>query len=104
MYGACCPRLNAQSYAHPLAHAHPRFPGHPESVDALAVFDDDTLITGSFDGVVRVGRGCGWECGCGCGRERGCVGGACFLGEGVELAHGAALCLFILINDSSPSR
>jgi hypothetical protein len=31
-----------------------RFPGHPESVDALAVFDDDTLITGSFDGVVRV--------------------------------------------------
>ncbi len=31
-----------------------RFPGHPESVDALAVFDDDTLITGSFDGVVGV--------------------------------------------------
>ncbi|KAF8072908.1 WDR55 [Scenedesmus sp. PABB004] len=31
-----------------------RFPGHPESVDALAAFDDDTLITGSSDGALRI--------------------------------------------------
>ncbi|KAF5843918.1 WD40-repeat-containing domain protein, partial [Dunaliella salina] len=37
-----------------FADCSDRFPGHPESVDALAVFDEDTLITGSFDGVVRV--------------------------------------------------
>lgn len=31
-----------------------RFPGHPESVDALVRWDDDTLITGSSDGGLRV--------------------------------------------------
>ncbi|PNW87205.1 hypothetical protein CHLRE_02g113250v5 [Chlamydomonas reinhardtii] len=31
-----------------------RFPGHPESVQALVAFDDDTLLTGSSDGAVRV--------------------------------------------------
>jgi ATP-dependent RNA helicase DOB1 len=31
-----------------------RFPGHPESVDAIVKFDDDTIITGSSDGALRV--------------------------------------------------
>jgi hypothetical protein len=31
-----------------------RFPGHPESVDALMKFDEDTVITGSSDGLLRV--------------------------------------------------
>lgn len=31
-----------------------RFPGHPESVDALVSFDEDTVISGSSDGVLRV--------------------------------------------------
>ncbi|KXZ54162.1 hypothetical protein GPECTOR_5g26 [Gonium pectorale] len=31
-----------------------RFPGHPESVQALVAFDEDTLLTGSSDGGVRV--------------------------------------------------
>jgi ATP-dependent RNA helicase DOB1 len=31
-----------------------RFPGHPESVDALVRFDEDTIITGSSDGLLRV--------------------------------------------------
>ncbi len=31
-----------------------RFPGHPESVDALIVWDDSTLLTGSSDGMIRV--------------------------------------------------
>jgi ATP-dependent RNA helicase DOB1 len=31
-----------------------RFPGHPESVDALVKFDEDTIITGSSDGLLRV--------------------------------------------------
>ncbi|KAG2436201.1 hypothetical protein HXX76_006513 [Chlamydomonas incerta] len=31
-----------------------RFPGHPESVQALVAFDDDTVLTGSSDGAVRV--------------------------------------------------
>lgn len=31
-----------------------RFPGHPESVDALAAVDGDTLLTGSSDGLIRV--------------------------------------------------
>jgi len=30
-----------------------RFPGHPESVDAVVRWDDGTLLTGSSDGVVR---------------------------------------------------
>lgn len=37
----------------PPRHAS-RFPGHPESVQALVAFDDDTLLTGSSDGAVRV--------------------------------------------------
>ena len=28
--------------------------GHPASVDALAEFDADTLLTGSSDGVIRI--------------------------------------------------
>ena len=31
-----------------------RFPGHPSSIDALAKVDEDTLLTGSSDGLVRV--------------------------------------------------
>ncbi len=31
-----------------------RFPGHPQSIDALLKVDEDTLLTGSSDGVVRV--------------------------------------------------
>ncbi len=31
-----------------------RYPGHPESVDALVAFDEDTLLTGSSDGVIRI--------------------------------------------------
>ena len=31
-----------------------RFPGHPESVDALLKFDEDTLLTGSSDGAIRI--------------------------------------------------
>jgi hypothetical protein len=31
-----------------------RFPGHPESIDAIVKFDEDTVITGSSDGVLRV--------------------------------------------------
>jgi hypothetical protein len=31
-----------------------RFPGHPLSIDALLKVDEDTLLTGSSDGVVRV--------------------------------------------------
>ncbi|KAG2489667.1 hypothetical protein HYH03_011778 [Edaphochlamys debaryana] len=31
-----------------------RFPGHPESVSAMLAFDEDTILTGSCDGAVRV--------------------------------------------------
>jgi WD40 repeat protein len=31
-----------------------RFPGHPESVDAMAVLDQSTLFTGSSDGLIRI--------------------------------------------------
>jgi WD40 repeat protein len=31
-----------------------RFPGHPSSVEALLKIDEDTLLTGSFDGWIRV--------------------------------------------------
>jgi WD40 repeat protein len=31
-----------------------RFPGHPASVDALLKVDEDTLLTGSSDGLIRV--------------------------------------------------
>ncbi|KAL4447647.1 hypothetical protein ABPG75_004866 [Micractinium tetrahymenae] len=31
-----------------------RFPGHPESVTALLRYDDDTILTGSSDGLIRV--------------------------------------------------
>lgn len=31
-----------------------RFPGHPQSIDALLKVDEDTLLTGSSDGVLRV--------------------------------------------------
>lgn len=31
-----------------------RFPGHPASLDALAKVDEDTLLTGSSDGLIRV--------------------------------------------------
>lgn len=30
-----------------------RFPGHPESVEALLKVDEDTVLTGSSDGIVR---------------------------------------------------
>lgn len=31
-----------------------RFPGHPSSVDCMVALDDDTVITGSDDGVIRI--------------------------------------------------
>jgi hypothetical protein len=31
-----------------------RFAGHPESIDALARVDDDTVVTGSSDGLIRL--------------------------------------------------
>lgn len=31
-----------------------RFPGHPESVDALVAVTDDMAVSGSSDGLVRV--------------------------------------------------
>jgi WD40 repeat protein len=31
-----------------------RFPGHPESVDALLAIDEDTIVTGSSDGMLRI--------------------------------------------------
>ncbi len=31
-----------------------RFPGHPQSIDAILKVDEDTVLTGSSDGVVRV--------------------------------------------------
>ena len=31
-----------------------RFPGHPGSVDAIVKIDEDTVLTGSSDGIVRV--------------------------------------------------
>jgi hypothetical protein len=31
-----------------------QFPGHPESVDALLAIDEDTVITGSSDGLLRI--------------------------------------------------
>ncbi|WFC98619.1 hypothetical protein MYAM1_001349 [Malassezia yamatoensis] len=31
-----------------------RFPGHPASVDAICTLDDDTILTGSSDGLIRV--------------------------------------------------
>jgi WD40 repeat protein len=31
-----------------------RFPGHPQSIDALLKVDEDTLLTGSSDGIVRI--------------------------------------------------
>lgn len=31
-----------------------RFPGHPQSIDTLLKIDEDTLLTGSGDGVVRI--------------------------------------------------
>ncbi|CAG9460369.1 unnamed protein product [Pedinophyceae sp. YPF-701] len=31
-----------------------RFPGHPSSVDAIAAYDDSTIVTGSSDGLIRV--------------------------------------------------
>ena len=31
-----------------------RFPGHPHSIDAIVKVDEDTIITGSSDGMLRV--------------------------------------------------
>jgi hypothetical protein len=31
-----------------------RFPGHPASVDALLALDDDIVLTGSSDGLIRI--------------------------------------------------
>jgi WD repeat-containing protein 55 len=30
-----------------------RFPGHPESIDTIVKIDEDTVLTGSSDGIVR---------------------------------------------------
>ena len=31
-----------------------RFPGHPESIDALCMVDEETVVTGSSDGMLRI--------------------------------------------------
>ena len=31
-----------------------RFPGHPSSIDAMVKVDEDTILTGSSDGIVRI--------------------------------------------------
>ena len=31
-----------------------RFPGHPQSVQSIVKFDEDTLLTGSSDGIIRI--------------------------------------------------
>lgn len=31
-----------------------RYPGHPESIECMVAIDDDTVITGSADGVIRI--------------------------------------------------
>lgn len=30
-----------------------RFPGHPDSVEAVLKVDEDTILTGSSDGIIR---------------------------------------------------
>ncbi len=30
-----------------------RFPGHPDSVEAILKIDEDTVLTGSSDGLIR---------------------------------------------------
>ena len=45
--------LSIYSWGH-LEDSTDRFPGHPESVAALRALDEDTLITASGDGVLRV--------------------------------------------------
>jgi len=37
-----------------IADLSDRYPGHPQSVDALVALNDDLLLTGSSDGVIRV--------------------------------------------------
>ncbi|KAK9823827.1 hypothetical protein WJX72_005787 [[Myrmecia] bisecta] len=37
-----------------MADCSDRFPGHPSSVDALLKYDEDTIITGSSDGLIRI--------------------------------------------------
>ena len=37
-----------------LKHVHANVAGHPSSVDALVAFDEDTVLTGSQDGLIRV--------------------------------------------------
>ena len=31
-----------------------RFPGHPQSIDAIVKFDEDTVLTGAGDGAIRI--------------------------------------------------
>lgn len=45
--------LSLFSWGH-FADCSDRYPGHPESVDALAAFDEDTVLTGSGDGAIRI--------------------------------------------------
>ena len=37
-----------------IADLSDRYPGHPQSVDALVALNDDLLLTGSSDGMIRV--------------------------------------------------
>lgn len=30
-----------------------RFPGHPQSIDAIIAIDEETIVTGSSDGLIR---------------------------------------------------
>jgi hypothetical protein len=32
-----------------------RFPGHPSSIDCMVKLDEDTVITGGGDGIIRYG-------------------------------------------------
>ena len=37
----------------PFPKTSDRFPGHPNSVDSIIKVDEDTILTGSLDGIVR---------------------------------------------------
>lgn len=40
--------------ANPHSCTTPRMPGHPDSVAAMLAYDQDSVITGSGDGMIRI--------------------------------------------------
>ena len=51
---ACSPYVLQKRLLDTLCTCAAAAVGHPASVDALAEFDADTLLTGSSDGVIRI--------------------------------------------------